>query len=246
MKVKILAFGAHPDDVELSCSGLLAKHKILGDKIAIVDLTKGELGSRGTIKTRKQEAEIATKILDIDVRENLGFEDGFFENNKKNQLKVIEKIRTYQPDIVLCNATNDRHPDHGKGAQLIVDACFLSGLIKIETTNNGKKQLPWRPKRVFHYIQDLYLEPQFIIDISKVWELKKASILAYSSQFNASKSKSKEPQTYISGDTFIQSIEQRAALLGKRIGVRFGEGFIVSKQSLGFQDLSSIILPEIV
>ncbi len=246
MKVKILAFGAHPDDVELSCSGLLAKHKLLGDKIAIVDLTKGELGSRGTIETRKKEALAASKILKIDARENLGLSDGFFENNKKNQLKVIEKIRKYQPDIVLCNAINDRHPDHGKGAQLIVDACFLSGLIKIETKEKNKKQLPWRPKRVFHYIQDLYIEPQILIDISNVWEQKKASILAYSTQFNDSKSTSKEPKTYISGDNFLQSIEQRAALFGKRIGVKYGEGFIVSKQSLGLQDLSSIILPEFV
>lgn len=239
MKVDILAIGAHPDDVELSCSGTLYNHKLKGQKIAICDLTQGELGSRGTIKTRYEEAAAASKILKIDHRVNLKMADGFFENNKENQLKIIEVIRELQPEMVLCNAPKDRHPDHGKGAKIVSDACFLAGLKMIETG-----QAAWRPKRVFNYIQDFYLEPDFIVDISQSMDAKMESIKAYGTQF-FSEQGDNETKTYISSDKFLESIVARARLFGKRIGVEFGEGFLMNNSHLGLRDLDAVVLPGI-
>ena len=239
MKVDILAFGAHPDDVELSCSGTLYNHKRKGQKIAVCDLTQGELGSRGTIDTRYEEAAKASEILKLDHRVNLKMADGFFENNKENQIKIIEVIRKLQPDMVLCNAPKDRHPDHGKGAQLVSDACFLSGLKMIDTGQDA-----WRPKRVFSYIQDYYLEPDFIVDISESMDAKMESIKAYGTQFFNKESDDKT-KTYISSDSFLESIIARARLFGKRIGVEYGEGFLLSNSHLGLRDLDAVVLPEI-
>ncbi len=239
MQVKILAIGAHPDDVELSCSGTLYKHKLAGQKIAIVDLTEGELGSRGTVETRYAEAKAAGEILKIDARENLQMPDGFIENNKENRLKVVKAIRTYQPEIILCNAPQDRHPDHGHSSSLVRDAAFLAGLIKIETG-----QAPWRPKKIFYYIQDYYLEPDFIVDISESFATKLESIRAYTTQFH-SKEESNEPKTYISSEKFLKTIEYRAHLFGKRIGREYGEGFLLATNHLGINSLDDIVLPEI-
>ena len=239
MKVNILAIGAHPDDVELSCSGTLYKHKLAGQKIAIVDLTEGELGSRGTAETRYAEAKAASKILQVDGRGNLQMPDGFVENNKENRLKVIKAIRTYQPEIILCNAPQDRHPDHGHSAALVRDAAFLSGLVKIDTG-----QSPWRPKKVFYYIQDYYLEPDFIVDISESFETKLDAIRAYTTQFHTAK-ESNEPKTYISSEKFLQTIEYRAKLFGKRIGREYGEGFLLATNYLGINSLDDLVLPEI-
>ncbi len=239
MKVDILAIGAHPDDVELSCSGTLYNHKLLGQKVGICDLTQGELGSRGTITTRYAEAEKASQVLDLDYRVNLKMADGFFQNNKENQLKIIEIIRAVQPKIVLSNAPKDRHPDHGKGSKLVSDACFLSGLKMIDTGQEA-----WRPKRVFNYIQDYYLEPDFIIDISQSFDKKMESIQAYGTQF-FSKDSQDQTKTYISSDNFLESIIARARLFGKRIGVEYGEGFLLNNSHLGLRNLDDIVLPEI-
>jgi N-acetylglucosamine malate deacetylase 1 len=244
MKLDILAIAAHPDDIELSCSGTLAVHKKIGKKIGIIDLTQGELGSRGSVDIRNKESLEAAAILQLDARENLGFKDGFFKNDEIHQLELIRMIRKYQPDIVLANAPNDRHPDHGRASQLIKDACFLSGLLKIETELDGNQQIHWRPKKVFNYIQDLYIEPHFIIDISSVFELKMASIKAYESQFF---SKSLDgPVTYISTAEFLNTIEYRCRLMGKKIGVQYGEGFLSLSNHLGLKDFSAILLPDLV
>ena len=239
MQVDILAIGAHPDDVELSCSGTLYNHKLLGQKIAICDLTQGELGSRGTVETRYAEAAEASKVLDVDHRVNLKMADGFFENNKENQIEIIKVIRELKPRIILSNAPKDRHPDHGKGCKIVSDACFLSGLKMIETG-----QEPWRPKKVFNYIQDYYLEPDFIVDISDSFTKKMESIKAYKTQFFASGSED-NTKTYISSDKFLDSIEARARLFGKRIGVEYGEGFLMNNSHLGIKDLDAILLPGI-
>ena len=244
MKLNILAIGAHPDDIELSCSGTLAVHKNLGYKIGILDLTQGELGSRGSVEIRQNESSNASKILDLDIRENLSFSDGFFKNDEAHQLELIKVIRKYQPDIILANAPNDRHPDHGRGALLIKDACFLSGLVKIETTFNGELQKPWRPKKIFNYIQDLYLEPDFIIDISAVFDKKIASIKAYESQFYSESIDG--PKTYISSEEYLNLVEYRNRLMGKKIGVKYGEGFLSIHNHIGLTNFSNIILPEFV
>lgn len=244
MKLNILAIGAHPDDIELSCSGTLAVHKNLGYKIGILDLTQGELGSRGSVEIRQNESSNASKILDLDIRENLSFSDGFFKNDEAHQLELIKVIRKYQPDIILANAPNDRHPDHGRGALLIKDACFLSGLVKIETTFNGELQKPWRPKKIFNYIQDLYLEPDFVIDISAVFDKKIASIKAYESQFYSESING--PKTYISSEEYLNLVEYRNRLMGKKIGVRYGEGFLSIHNHIGLTSFSNIILPEFV
>lgn len=236
MKLDILAIGAHPDDVELSCSGTLLVEKKNGKKTGIVDLTQGELGTRGNADTRKQEAEDAAKIMGLDARENLLMEDGFFENNENNKRKIIQAIRTYQPEIILCNAVEDRHPDHGRSAQLVYDAAFLSGLMKIETALNGKPQQAWRPKYVFHYIQDRFLQPDFVIDISDVFEQKLESIKAYGTQFNATEGL----QTYISKPGFLESIIYRAKMMGKMIGVEYAEGFTSTKM-IGFKGFSPFV-----
>ncbi len=238
MKLDILAFGAHPDDVELSCSGTLAKHILLGQKVGIVDLTQGELGTRGNAALRKEEAAKASEILGIQIRENLKMADGFFSNTKENQLTIIKTLRRYKPEIVLCNAIYDRHPDHAKGSNLVSDACFYSGLIKIESELNGEKQTAWRPKFVYHYIQDRYLKPDFIVDISAQIELKMKSIAAYSSQFYDPNSQ--EPQTPISSKQFIEGIRNRSAEMGRMIGVEFGEGF-TCERTAGVQNLNQLI-----
>jgi N-acetylglucosamine malate deacetylase 1 len=238
MKLDILAFGAHPDDVELSCSGTLLISIAQGKKCGIIDLTEGELGTRGSVAERYEEASNAAKILGVHVRENLQLADGFFKNDKEEQLKVITAIRKYQPEIILCNAPEDRHPDHGKGGSLLNDAAFLSGLRKIETFENGNLQLPWRPKYVFNYIQDRYLHPNFVIDISQVHQTKLDSIKAYTTQFfNAN---STEPETYISSTNFLDGVIYRSKMFGKMIGVEYAEGFI-SKKMIGFEGFDSFI-----
>jgi bacillithiol biosynthesis deacetylase BshB1 len=227
MKLDILAFGAHPDDVELGCSGTIAKEISLGKKVGIIDLTRGELGTRGSVAIRNAESKKATQILGVAVRENLDMLDGFFINDEAHQLKIIEMIRKYQPEIVLCNAIQDRHIDHGKGSKLVSDACFLSGLRKIETTLNGESQQTWRPKVVYHYIQWENLQPDFVVDISGFIDVKMESILAYSSQFYDPNSK--EPESPISSKNFLDSVKYRAQDLGRIIGVAHGEGFTVER-----------------
>lgn len=223
MKLDILAIGAHPDDVELGCGATLAKEISLGKKAGILDLTKGELGTRGSAKIRAVEAKNAAEILGVQIRENLAFADGFFKNDAENQLEIIKIIRKYKPEIVLCNAIDDRHIDHSKGSKLVSDACFLSGLRKINTTLNGITQEPWRPKNVYHYIQWKNLEPDFVVDVSGFIEKKVAAVLAYKSQFfNID---SKEPASPISSKNFLESITYRAQDLGRLIGVEFAEGY---------------------
>jgi N-acetylglucosamine malate deacetylase 1 len=239
MTIDLLAFGAHPDDVELSCAGVLHAEKAKGKTTGIIDLTQGELGTRGSIETRYEEASAAAKILNVDIRENLKMADGFFKNDETHQRQIINILRKYQPEIIICNAPEDRHPDHGKGANLINDAAFLSGLMKIETLENGIVQKPWRPKYVFHYIQDRYLKPDFVVDITDSFEQKMESIRAYKTQFYDPQSKDGN-QTYISAPAFLDSIVERAAMFGKMIGVQYGEGFI-SKKMIGINSFDAII-----
>jgi bacillithiol biosynthesis deacetylase BshB1 len=224
MKVDILVIASHPDDAELGCGGTIAKHVALGMKVGIIDLTQGELGTRGNAQSRAEEAAAASSVLKISVRENLGLADGFFQNTQESQLAVIRKVRQYQPDIVLANAIMDRHPDHGKGASLAYDACFLSGLAKINTTgDDGSVQKVWRPKHVYHYVQSQYIKPDFIVDISDYWEIKLRAIRAYKTQFfDASSS---EPQTFISKPEFLNFLEARAIELGNIAGVKYAESF---------------------
>jgi len=227
MKTDILAFGVHPDDVELGCSGTIIAAVSEGKKVAVVDLTRGELGTRGTAETRDAEAADAADVMGLVARENLGMADGFFENNEENIRKVITVIRKYRPEIVLCNAPEDRHPDHGRSSKLVSDAAFLSGLRKIATDIDGTVQESWRPKYVFHYIQDRYLKPDFVYDISAHFEKKIASVLCYKTQFNTLDAS--EPATYISNPDFLDVIKSRALMFGKRIGVRYAEGYITTK-----------------
>lgn len=228
MKLDILAFGAHPDDIELSCAGTLINEIKKGKKVGIVDLTQGEMGSRGTVATRYDEAERAQEIMGVHVRENLQLRDGFFQNTEEAQLKVIQMIRKYQPEIIVSNAISDRHPDHGKGADLLRTAHFLTGLVKIETEFDGALQEFWRPKLHYHYIQDQYIEPDLVVDITDAWELKLEAIRAYKTQFLA-KDTTDGPQTYISSPHFMKFIEARAQEFGHRIGVNYGEGFTVER-----------------
>ncbi|MGC6428634.1 MAG: bacillithiol biosynthesis deacetylase BshB1 [Flavobacteriales bacterium] len=221
-QIDILAFGAHPDDVELSCAGTILKHVSLGNKIGIVDLTRGELGTRGSAQIRDQESAKAAKILGVEFRHNMNFEDCFFENNNKNKLEVVKVIRKYRPKIILCNAIDDRHPDHPKGSDLVSQACFLSGLSKIDT---GQEK--WRPKNVYHYIQFREIEPDFVVDISDFIDRKMESIKAYQSQFY--NPNSQVPETIISSQSFLNSIEYRASNLGRLSGVKYGEGFTIEK-----------------
>jgi len=227
MKVDILAFGVHPDDVELGCAGTLIACIAMGKKVAVIDLTRGELGTRGTSDTRKKEATKAAKVMGIHARENLEMADGFFQNDETNIRKVITFIRKYQPEIILCNAPEDRHPDHGRSSKLVADAAYLSGLRKIETSSDEKKQEAWRPAYVFHYIQDRYLKPDFVFDVSNYHDKKIEAILCYITQFN--NADSREPQTYISTPDFLDTVKSRALMLGKRIGVKYAEGYISSK-----------------
>jgi bacillithiol biosynthesis deacetylase BshB1 len=227
MKLDVLAFGAHPDDVELGCAGTILKEISLGKSIGIVDLTRGELGTRGSATIRDQEANAAAKILGVAVRENLAMRDGFFLNDEKHQLEIIKMIRKYKPEIVLCNAIDDRHIDHGKGSKLVSDSCFLSGLMKVETELEGEKQAAWRPKLVYHYIQWNNLEPDFVVDITGFTDKKIESILAYSSQFYDAASK--EPESPISSKNFLESLNYRSRDLGRLIGVDHAEGFTVER-----------------
>lgn len=227
MKLDILAFGAHPDDVELGCGGTIAKEVSLGKKAGIIDLTRGELGTRGSVAIRDYEANEAAKILGVSVRENLNMRDGFFVNDEKHQLEIIKMIRKYQPEIVLCNAIDDRHIDHGKGSKLVSDACFLSGLIKIETELEGQLQAAWRPKYVYHYLQWKNIEPDFVVDISGFNEKRVTAILAYSSQFYDPNSN--EPVTPIATKNFLESLSYRAQDLGRLIGTDYAEGFTVER-----------------
>ncbi|HBK82907.1 MAG TPA: bacillithiol biosynthesis deacetylase BshB1 [Flavobacterium sp.] len=227
MKLDILAFGAHPDDVELGAAGTLAKEVASGKKVGIIDLTRGELGSRGSAAIRDKEASKAAQILGVTMRENLNFRDGFFTNDEAHQLEIIKRIRKYKPEIVLCNAIDDRHIDHSKGSKLVSDACFLSGLIRVETHFDSQKQDHWRPKQVYHYIQWNPIKPDFVVDISGYMNKKQAAVLAYSSQFYDPKSQ--ETQTPISSKNFLDSIEYRAKDLGRLVGVDFAEGFTTER-----------------
>ena len=227
MKLDILAFGAHPDDVELGAAATIAKEISLGKKVGIVDLTQGELGTRGSKELRKVEAAKAAKILGVTLRENLKFADGFFVNDKDHQIEVIKLIRKYRPEIILCNAVDDRHVDHGKGSELVSDACFLSGLEKIETKLDGIIQNKWRPKLVYHYLQWKNSKPDFVVDVSGFMDVKMDAVLAYSSQFYDSNSK--ESETPISSKNFTDSIQYRAKDLGRLIGVNHAEGFTVER-----------------
>jgi bacillithiol biosynthesis deacetylase BshB1 len=228
MKLDILAIAAHPDDVELSCAGTLLLHKSLGNKVGVIDLTRGELGTRGTPETRKEEAAAASKILNLDVRENMNFADGFYLNDRFHQLALIEAIRAYRPEIVLLNAIEDRHPDHGKGAQSGIDACFLSGLPKIITYRENQLQEAWRPKAVYHFIQDRYIKPDFVVDITPYWEKKSEAIRAYKTQFYNPGEEG--PVTYISTPDFFEFLSSRAQEWGHSIGVKYGEGFTKTRQ----------------
>jgi len=225
IKLDILVMAAHPDDAELSCSGTILSYIAQGKKVGIVDFTRGEMGTRGTPEIRLQESNDATKILGLHARENLGLADGFFQNDQASQLILMEVIRRYRPEIVLANALEDRHPDHGKGAKLAIDACFLSGLRMIHTIDSHSKseQAAWRPKHIYHYIQDRYLEPDFVIDITEHWETREQSIRAFKSQFFDPTSK--EPNSYISSPDFLSFIQARAQEMGHKIGVKYGEGF---------------------
>ena len=238
MKLDILAIGVHPDDVELGCGGTILKHIDNGYKVGIVDLTKGELGSRGTATTRKKEAKKAMKYAGVVARENLGMADGFFENTKANKLKIIKAIRQYQPDIILANAISDRHPDHGRASLLISEACFLSGLLKIKTTVNRRSQKHWRPRKVFHYIQDHYMKPDIVVDISGYMDKKIELVMCYETQFYTKSIKG--PQTPISSKSFLDGLVGRAQDYGRRIGVEHGEGF-VCKEYMGTDNLTTIL-----
>jgi len=238
MKLDILAFGVHPDDVELGCAGTIMAAIDQGKKVGIVDLTRGELGTRGTPATRTQEAAAAANIIGVSIRENLDMADGFFANDEAHQRKIISIIRKYQPDIILANAPEDRHPDHGRSAKLVSDAAFLSGLRKVETMHEGITQNAWRPAYTFHYIQDRFIQPSFVIDITAYMERKMEAVLAYGTQFtNADTS---EPQTYISSPQFLETVKARALMLGKRIGVGYAEGYITEK-IIGFSNFDAII-----
>lgn len=227
MKLDILAFGAHPDDVELGCSGTILKEISLGKTVGIIDLTRGELGTRGSAAIRDQEAAAAAKILGVSIRENLEMRDGFFINDEKHQLEVIKMIRKYQPEIVLCNAIDDRHIDHAKGSKLVSDACFLSGLLKIVTNHDGVEQKTWRPKLVYHYIQWKNIVPDFVVDITGFTDKKTESILAYKSQFYDPNSK--EPESPITSKNFFESLNYRSRDLGRLAGVDHAEGFTVER-----------------
>lgn len=239
MKLDLLAFAAHPDDTELSCAGTLASHVSMGMNVGVIDFTRGEMGTRGTAEIRDQEAKKSAEILGLAIRENLGFEDAFFEDDRHHQLEIIKKIRKYRPDIILANAVSDRHPDHGKGAKLTEKACFLSGLAKIEAEDDDGEPLEaWRPKVVYHYIQSNYLTPDFVVNVSAFWETKMKAIRAFDSQFYDPKSE--EPETFISSPEFMKLIEARGKEYGHSIGVSYGEGFNVNR-NIGVQSLKHLL-----
>ncbi len=238
MKLDILVFAAHPDDAELGCGGTIISHINKGKKVGIIDLTRGEMGTRGTPEIRAKEAKDAGEIMGLSSRENLGLPDAFFANNKANQLALVQKIRQYRPDVVLANAVTDRHPDHGKGADLASQACFLAGLKMLETQFEGQNQIAWRPSAVYHYIQSNYIAPDFIVDVSEAWEQKMEAIKAFKSQFYDPNSN--EPETFISSKQFLQLIESRAIEYGKSINVKYGEGFTVER-NVGVSNVFDLI-----
>jgi bacillithiol biosynthesis deacetylase BshB1 len=238
MKLDILAIAAHPDDVELGCAGTLLVHLRAGRKAGVIDLTRGELGTRGSAAQRDREAADASRVLGLSARENMGFADGFFENNREHQLKLIAAIRRYQPEIVLTNAIEDRHSDHGRASKLVSDSCFLAGLVKIETAHGGERQAAWRPKAVYHFIQDRLLVPDLVVDVTDVWAQKIDSIRAYKTQFFDPASQ--EPETHISKPDFLNFIEARALELGHSIGVKYGEGF-TKERNLGVRNLFDLL-----
>ncbi|HUH75520.1 MAG TPA: bacillithiol biosynthesis deacetylase BshB1 [Chitinophagales bacterium] len=227
MKVDILALGAHPDDVEISCSATLLKHISLGKKVAVVDLTQGELGTRGSAEERLIEAANSAKLMGLVDRVNLGFRDGFFTHDETHLLAIVRMIRKYQPEIVLANSVSDRHPDHGKAGKLIADACFLSGLKKIETSLDSQVQTHWRPKSVYHYIQDYYLKPDFVIDVSGFEQKKIEAIKTFKTQFFDPAST--DPKTPISGEDFFDFLLGRMKDFGRPIGAEYAEGFTTSR-----------------
>jgi N-acetylglucosamine malate deacetylase 1 len=238
-KVDILVFAAHPDDAELACSGIILNQIAQGNMVAIVDLTQGEMGTRGTVEDRFREAQDSSAILGVSYRENLGIEDVYFQINSENRIKVVEKIRKYQPKIVLANAVEDRHPDHGKAALLVKEAIFWSGLTKLVTKDdNGNPQTPHRPDRLYHYIQSNYIEPDVLVDVSEHWDKKIASIRAFKTQFFDPNSN--EPETFISSPEFLEFIQARARVFGQRIGVKYAEGLTVDK-TIGVKNLMDII-----
>jgi bacillithiol biosynthesis deacetylase BshB1 len=239
IKLDILVLPVHPDDAELGCAGVILKHIAAGKKVGIADLTRGELGTRGSAEIREQEATEASRILGLTVRDNLAIPDGFFQNTREYQLKVIEAIRRYQPEIIITNAYHDRHPDHGRASELVEASAFLSGLRKIETHFNGELQQAWRPKMILHFIQDNYIKPDILVDVTQHWDKKIESILAYGSQFYNPEWEN-EPQTYISSPDFIQVVEARAREFGKSIGVKYAEGF-TSKKILGVDNLFDLL-----
>ncbi|HEY0273492.1 MAG TPA: bacillithiol biosynthesis deacetylase BshB1 [Chitinophaga sp.] len=241
MKLDLLAIAAHPDDVELGCAGTLLAHAAQGQKVGVVDLTRGELGTRGTAETRAAEAAASTATLGLHARENLALADGFFENAKAEQLAIIRAIRKYQPEVVLANAFYDRHPDHGRAARLIADSCFLAGLRKVETLgDNGQPQAAWRPKQVFHFIQDTYQEPTLVVDISQVIQTKIEAIKCFKTQFLV-EGKDNEPQTYISSTAFFESVLHRNRMFGKMIGVEYAEGFTTQKV-IGIKNFKDLLM----
>jgi bacillithiol biosynthesis deacetylase BshB1 len=239
MKLDILVLPVHPDDAELGCAGTILKHVTAGKKVGIADLTRGELGTRGSAELREQEAAASARILGLTVRENVGLPDGFFQNTPEYQLKVIEVIRKYQPEIIITNAYHDRHPDHGRANELVEASAFLAGLRKIETSVNGQPQEAWRPNLVLHFIQDNYIHPDIVVDVTSYWDKKVESINAFGSQFFNPNHKG-EPQTYISSPDFIQIVEGRAREFGKSIRVKYAEGF-TSRKILGVGSLFDLL-----
>jgi N-acetylglucosamine malate deacetylase 1 len=238
-KLDLLVFAAHPDDAELACSGLIAKLVSEGKKVGIVDLTQGEMGTRGSVEIRKSEVEKSSAILGLSARINLGLKDGFIDSSEANKLKVIKAIRQFRPEIMLINNFSDRHPDHGAAYQLLRDSSFLSGLAKIITYGDENTiQTAWRPKNIYQYIQDRWHKPDFVVDISEFWPKKLAAIQSFSSQFYDINSK--EEQTYISTPLFMEYLESRAKEMGHLIGVQYGEGFL-SERTLGVQNLFNLV-----
>ncbi len=238
MKLDILVLSAHPDDAELGCGGTIIQAAARGQKVGIIDFTRGELGTRGSVPIRDAEAAKAAKIMGASVRENMNFRDGFFTNNEEHQLPLIQKIRKYQPDIVLAAAPRDRHPDHARASELIIDACFLSGLVKITSEENGEPQAPWRPKALYHFIQSILLKPDFVVDVSEYWDTKMEAIKAFQSQFF--NDNSEDPETYISNPRFLRMVEARGIELGHSIGANYGEGFLTDR-NLGVKDLFDLL-----
>lgn len=238
MKLDVLVLAAHPDDAELGCGGTIARQVALGHRVGVVDFTRGELGTRGSVETRAREAAESAAILGLAVRKNLGLPDGFFKNEKEHQLEVVKAIREFQPDVVLANAVYDRHPDHGRGSDLAFEACFLAGLAKVETTVSGQQQQPWRPRALYHYIQSQFIKPDFVVDVSDFWEVKMRAVRAFKTQFYDPSSA--EPETYISNPGFLKLLEARAIELGHGIGAAYGEGYTV-RRWMGVKSLLDLV-----